>query len=160
MLFDEGLHLRLREGVHRLGQLEAVLGAPVLNELVGPEALVALPAVHQGIGEAAEHGRWPPTPRGSSGWRRPGPRCRDSPGRTSSTRPLDVVFQLHAQRAVVPGVGQAAVDLAAGVDKAPALAQGHDLSMVFSVLFIVLSPSIRNLFLAQNAEKPVFTNGL
>ena len=51
--------------------------------------------------------------------------------------PLDVVFQLHAQGAVVPGVGQSAVDLAAGVDEAPALAQGHDLIHgLFGVLHI------------------------
>ncbi|MPM88327.1 hypothetical protein SDC9_135429 [bioreactor metagenome] len=39
---------------------------------------------------------------------------------------LDVVFQLHAQRAVVPGVGQAPVNFAAGVYKAAPLAQGDD----------------------------------
>lgn len=54
MLFDKVLHLLLGEGVDGLGKLEAGLGAPVLNDLVGAEALVALAAVHQRIGEAAE----------------------------------------------------------------------------------------------------------
>ena len=38
-----------------------------------------------------------------------------------------IVFQFHAQGAVVPGVGKSAVDLAAGIDKAPAFAQRDDL---------------------------------
>ncbi len=54
VLFDKVLHLLLGEGVDGLGKLEAGLGAPVLNDLVGAEALVALAAVHQRIGEAAE----------------------------------------------------------------------------------------------------------
>ena len=37
-----------------------------------------------------------------------------------------VIFKLHAQRAVIPGVGQAAVDLAAGEDKPPGFAQADD----------------------------------
>ena len=41
--------------------------------------------------------------------------------------PFHVIFQLHAQRTVVPGVGQAAVNLGAGEDEAPIFAQGHDL---------------------------------
>ena len=40
MLFDKVLHLLLGEGVDGLGKLEAGLGAPVLNDLVGAEALV------------------------------------------------------------------------------------------------------------------------
>ena len=37
-----------------------------------------------------------------------------------------VVFKLHAQGAVVPGVGKPAVNLAAGEDKAPGLAEVDD----------------------------------
>ena len=69
--------------------------------------------------------------------------------------PLDVVFQLHAQGAVVPGVGQAAVDLAAGVDEAPALAQCHDLIHgLFGVLHIH-----KLLFALFCAEKNAEPNG-
>ena len=54
VLLNEVLHLLLGKGVDGLGQLKAVLGAPVLNELVGAEALVALPAVHQRVGKTAQ----------------------------------------------------------------------------------------------------------
>ena len=40
---------------------------------------------------------------------------------------LDVVFEFYAQRAVIPRVGEAAVDLAAGVNKAAPFAQSDDL---------------------------------
>ena len=40
---------------------------------------------------------------------------------------LHIVLQLHAQRTVVPGVGQTAVDLGAGKDEAAVFAQGNDL---------------------------------
>ena len=36
-----------------------------------------------------------------------------------------IVLQLNAQRTVIPGVGKAAINLAARENKAPALAQGH-----------------------------------
>ena len=51
--FDEVLHLRLREGVQGLLQGHAMLGGPILDELIRAEALLALPAVHQWVGKAA-----------------------------------------------------------------------------------------------------------
>src|SRR5690606_26445992 len=39
---------------------------------------------------------------------------------------LDVLLELHAERAVVPRRARAAVDLAAGEDEAPALAERDD----------------------------------
>ena len=39
---------------------------------------------------------------------------------------LDVVLELHPERAVVPGVGQAAVDFRAGINKAAPLGEGDD----------------------------------
>ena len=126
MLRDEGGHLLLAEGVYGFLQGEVVLLAPALNELISPEALLALLAVHQGIGEAAQM---------AGG--HPGLGVHEDGGVQAHVvgvllnellppGPLDIIFQLHAQGAVVPGVGQAAVDLAAGEDKAPALAQGDD----------------------------------
>ena len=41
--------------------------------------------------------------------------------------PLDIVLHLHAQGAVVPAVGKAAIDLTAGEYESPVLTQGHDL---------------------------------
>jgi len=127
VLLNKVLHLALGEGVDGLTQLEAVLRAPVLNELIRAEALVALAAVHQRIGEAAQMAA-----------RHPGLGIHQDrrveadvvgillhellpPG------VLDVLLQLRAERTVVPGVGKAAVDLAAGEHKAAVLAQGNDL---------------------------------
>ena len=127
LVLDEVLHLLLGEGVDGLGQLHAVGLAPVLDELIGAEALLALLAVHQGIGEAGQM---------SAGHPRLGVHedgCVLShvvgvllhelfpPGL------LDVVLQLHAQGAVVPCVGQASVDLGACEDDAAVFAQRHDL---------------------------------
>ena len=127
VLFDKVLHLLLGEGVDGLGKLEAGLGAPVLNDLVGAEALVALAAVHQRIGEAAEMAAC-----------HPGLRVHQDRGVKADVvgillhellppGVLDVLLELGAEGAVVPGVGKAAVDLAAGEDKAAVFAQRDDL---------------------------------
>ena len=39
---------------------------------------------------------------------------------------LDIIFKLNAERAVIPGVGETAVDLASGIYKSSALAKSHD----------------------------------
>ena len=140
LVLDEILHLLLGEGVDGLGQLHAVLAAPVLDELIGAEALLALLAVHQGVGEAGQMAAGHPR----LGVHEDGgvlphvvgvllhellPPCL-----------LDVVLQLHAQRAVVPGVGQAAVDLGACEDDAAVFAQRHDLVHgLFSVFHVLVS---------------------
>ena len=127
VVIDEGFHLILAHGVHGLGQGDAVLQRPFLNDLVRTEALLALLAVHQGIGEAAHMAGGHP----NLGVHQNGRVQTHVVGilldEFFPPGPFDIVFQLHAQRTVVPGVGQAAVDLAAGKDKAPALAQGNDL---------------------------------
>ena len=127
VLIHEVGHLILGEGVDGLGQLKAVLRAPVLNELVGAEALVALLAVHQRIGEAAQMAGGHP----GLGVHQDGGVQTHIVGvllhELLPPRLLDVVLQLHTQGAVVPGVGEAAVDLAAGEDEATALAQGNEL---------------------------------
>ena len=53
MLIDELLHLGLAQRVNALAEVEVILVAPVLDDLVGTEALMALLAVHQRVGEAA-----------------------------------------------------------------------------------------------------------
>ena len=126
VLVDKGLHLGLAHGVHAVAQVKAVFLAPVLDHLVGPEALLALLAVHQRVGEASHMaGGHPDLGVHQNGGVQPyvvGVLLDEflPPGL------LNVVFQLHAQRTVVPGVGQSAVDLAAGEDETPTLAQGHN----------------------------------
>ena len=123
---DEGDHLVIGHGLDvHVGH--GVLGQPALDELVGPEALLALPAVHQGIGEA-----------GQVAAGHPGLGVHEDGGVQAHVvgilldeflppGVLDILLQLRTQRAVVPGVGKAAVDLAAGEDKAAVFAQRDDL---------------------------------
>ena len=101
--------------------------APVLDELVGAEALLTLLTVHQRIGEAAQMAGGHP---GLGVHQDGGVQTHVVGVLLDELLPpglLDVVLQLHTQGAVVPGVGQAAVDLGAGEDEAAALAQGDDL---------------------------------
>ena len=135
VFLDEVLHLLLGEGVDGLGQLHAVLAAPILNELVRPEPLLALPAVHQRIGEAGQMAAGHP----GLGVHEDGGVLPHVVGvlldKFLPPGLLDVVLQLHAQGAVVPGVGQAAVDLAAGEDDAAVFAEGDDLVHRFFGVF-------------------------
>ena len=127
VLLDEVLHLLLGEGIDGLGQLHAVLAAPILNELVRPEPLLALPAVHQRIGEAGQMAAGHP----GLGVHEDGGVLPHVVGillnELLPPRLFDVVLQLHAQRTVVPGVGQTSVNFRAGKDEAPVFAQSHDL---------------------------------
>ena len=111
-----------------------ILLAPVLDDLVRPEALLALLAVHQRVGEAPHVAAGHP----NLGVHEDGGVQAHVIGvlldKLFPPRPFDVVLQLRAQGTVVPGVGQSAVDLAAGEDEAPALAQGHNF---FHSLFAV-----------------------
>ena len=140
MLLDEVLHLLLGERVDGLGQLDRLLMAELLDQLVGAEALLALAAVHQRIGEAREVAAGDPRLRVHED----GGVLADVVGvllhELLPPGLLDVVLQLDAEGAVVPRVGEAAVDLRPGEDKAAVFTT--ILSMVFSVLFMVLSPSI------------------
>ena len=127
MLCHESGHLLLAEGVNGLGQLEAVVLAPLFDELICAEAFLTFLAVHEGVREAAQMAGGDP-----------GLRIHEDGGVQTHVvgvllneflppSLLDVVFQLHTQRAVVPGVGQAAVDFAARENEAAAFAQGNDL---------------------------------
>ena len=127
VFLDKILHLLLRESVDGLGQLEAGLSAPVLDDLVGAEALVALAAVHQRIGEAAEVAARDPGLRVHQDRRVKADVVGVLLHELLPPGVLDVLLQLRAEGAVVPGVGKAAVDLAAGEDKAAVFAQCDDL---------------------------------
>ena len=138
VLLHKGLHLRLAHGVHAVAQLEAVLLTPVLDDLVGAEALLALLTVHQGVREAAHMaGGHPHLGIHQDG----GVQTHVIGVLLDKLLPpclLHIVFQFHTQRTVVPGVGQAAIDLRAGEDKSPSLAQSDDF---FHGLFTVFHVS-------------------
>ena len=145
VLLHKFLHLRLAQGVHGLAQVKVVLLAPVLDDFVRPEALLALLAVHEGVGEATHMaGGHPHLGVHEDG----GVQTHVVGVFLDELLPpglLHVVLQLHAQGAVIPSVGQAAVDLAAGEDEATALAQGHNLFHgLFAVFHMTQTPSFVN----------------
>jgi len=108
------------------GQVDAIGMVVVFDQLVGAVTALALLAVDQGIGKAADVAGSDP----GLGVHQDGAVDPDimgifldkflPPGR------LDVVFQQDTQRAVVPGIGQTAIDLRTWEDKATILSQGND----------------------------------
>lgn len=40
---------------------------------------------------------------------------------------LDIILKLHAERAIIPAIGESAIDFTAGIDKATPLAERDDL---------------------------------
>ena len=122
---DEGNQFLLAHGLH--GDIQALLPHIVLHQLVGPVAHFAGLAVDEGVVEGGDvaggHPHLGIHENGGVQAHVVGALLDEflPPG------PLHVVFQLHAQRTVIPAVGQAAVNLAAREHEAPALAQGHQL---------------------------------
>ena len=97
----------------------------ILDQLVGTEARLAGLAVHQRIVEAADVA-------GSHPHLAVHQDCAVQAGVIRALLHeflppglLDVVLEFHAERAEIPGVGQAAVDLRACEDEAAILAQRH-----------------------------------
>ena len=108
-------------------RIDVHLGVLVSNELIGAVTGLAGLAVEQRVGEACH-----------MAGRDPGLRVHDD-GRVEADvvraflheflEPglFDVVLELNAERAVVPAVGQTAVDLGACEDKTTVFAEGNDL---------------------------------
>ena len=96
-------------------------------QVVLAEALVAVEALHERIGEPARRGRWPP--------RRAGDMMTAASRPTTSSRSCtidappgvaDVATQFDAERAVVPGRAQPAVDLGGLERDPPSFGEGGD----------------------------------
>ena len=154
VLLDEVLHLLLGERVDGLGQLDRLLMAELLDQLVGAEALLALAAVHQRIGEAREVAAGDPRLRVHED----GGVLADVVGvllhELLPPGLLDVVLQLDAEGAVVPRVGEAAVDLRPGEDKAAVFTQGNDfVHGLFGVVHVTIS-FYHNFFRKQIKKRP------
>ena len=140
VLIDELLHLGLAQRVNALAEVEVILVAPVLDDLVGTEALLALLAVHQRVGETAYVTRGNPSHGVHENSGVEADVVRAFLYELLAPRRLDVVFELDAERTVVPGVRKAAVDLRAGVHEATALAQGNDFFHCFFAVVHFQSP--------------------
>ena len=118
----------------------------VLDKIVGAVTGFALLAVHQRIGKSAQMSRGDP-----------GLGVHKNCGVKTNVvlvllhklfKPslLDVVFKRHTERTVIPGIGESAVNLRAGIYKASALAERNDF---FHCLFGVLHK--RTSFLCLNS---------
>ncbi len=141
MLGDELLHLLV---IHRSDiQIELVLEDVVLDELIRAETLVALLAVHQRIVEPAH-----------MPGRDPGFRVHENGAVQTDVIaalgdefappcPFDIVFELDAQRAVIPCIGEAAVDFRAGENKASIFRQRDDFIHCFFASLHTKPPKIR-----------------
>ena len=110
-----------------VGPAGRILAGLLLNELVRTVTGFAVLAVHQRVGKAADMAGSNPGGRVHQDRRVQADVIRTLLHKLLAPRGLDVVLELHAERAVVPGVGQAAVDLRAGVYEAATLTQGNDL---------------------------------
>ena len=138
MLLHKGLHPLLRPAVDAFLQGNSLLLAVILDQLVGPKTLMTLPAIHERIGEAAQMAACYPGLRIH----------QNSAVHAHIIRILlyeflppglfHIVFQLHTQIAVIPGVCQAPIDLRAGIHEPSGLCQRYDL---FHCLFHNISSS-------------------
>ena len=140
---DKGYQILVGHGLH-IDVRPALLPAPGLNELVGPVAHFAGLAVDEGIVEG-----------GHMSGGHPDFRVHQDGGIQAHVigiflhkffppGPLYIVLEFHAQGTVVPRVGKAAVDLASGIDEAPAFAESddlfHGLLCVFHHKTLLISP--------------------
>ena len=131
MLCDEGVHLVEAHGVH------VDLGVLVADQLVGPVAGLAGPAVQQRVGEAGHM---------AGGAHVVGALLHE----LFQPCLFDVVLELDAQGAVVPAVCQTAVDLGAGEDIAPVLAEIDDhIKGLFALFHNCYILSVRGWFAAS-----------
>src|SRR5260221_8259930 len=107
----------------RLGELAAALGASAALDVVGAEALLAVFAVDQRVGEILQMARGFP---GARMLQDGAVEADDIAARRHHRAPprlLDVALELNAERAVIPGRTEAAVDIAGRKDDPAALAE-------------------------------------
>ena len=121
-------------GLH-IDVLNAVGSEVALNELIRPVPHFAGLAVNQRIVEGIDMARGHP----DLGIHQDGSVLthivRTLLDKLLPPGPLHIVFQLHTQRAIVPGVGQPTVNFRAGKYKAPIFAQGYNLLHGFIRIF-------------------------
>ena len=144
VLGDEGVHLVKAHGVH------VDLGVHIPDQLVGAVAGLAGLAVQQRVGEAGHMAGGDPGlgvhDDGSIQAHVVGALLHEllQPGL------LDVVLELHAQGAVVPAVGQTAVNLGTGEDIAAVLAEIDDhIKGLFALFHNCYILSVRGWFAAS-----------
>ena len=130
MLIDESIHLFKAHGIH------VYFGMLFADQLVSAVTCLTALAVQQRIGKASHMAGGDP-----------GLGIHDDSGIQADIQAvflnelfqpclLHVVLELNTQGAVVPAVGQAAVDLTACIHKAAILTQGHNAVEILFAVFI------------------------
>ena len=141
VLGNELVHFLKAHGIH----IDTLAGLGGLNELVRPLTGAAALAVHQGVREVAHVAGGDP---GLGVHQNGGIQAHVVGGLLNKLlHPslFDVVFEFHTQGAVVPGVGQAAVNLRAAVDEAPVFAEIDDHIQSLFAVFHKIDSSRRNI---------------
>ncbi|MPM89197.1 hypothetical protein SDC9_136305 [bioreactor metagenome] len=119
------------------------VAARIFNQLVGAVAGLAVFAVHQRVRKAAHVAAGHPYLRVHQNGRVQPDVVRRLLHELFPPRAFHVVFKLDAQRAVVPRVGKAAIDLTAGKNKPPVFAKGnYFVHRLLGVIHLVLFPPI------------------
>ena len=127
MLVNISLHLLLGPGIHRTLRRNLIFLHIIFNQLIRTETGLTALAIHQRIRKASQVS-------GSH------PSLGVHKNRTVHTYivgillykllppgTLYIVLKLHTQITVIPGIGEAAVDLGAGINKSPSLCQSRNL---------------------------------
>ena len=100
---------------------------PLLDQVIGPEAALAGFAIDQRIVEIDDVAGCLPDARVHQDAGVEADHVAPALDEGPPPELLDVVLELDAERAVVPGVGQSAVDIRAGKDESAPLAERDDL---------------------------------
>ena len=126
MFFNEIHHFFLIPAVNGAVQLYAVVRSVIFNYFVRTETLVAFLTVHQRIGKAAQMAAGHPCLRVHENGAVNTHIIRISGDEFLPPCLLHIIFQLHAQVAVIPCIGKASVNFGPGVYKASRFGQSHN----------------------------------
>ena len=131
VVFNEGFHLSLSKSIYGLFKNVSCLCAPIFDQLISTESLLAFAAVHERIGEASEMSRGYPRLRIHKYRRILTDIIRIFLNEFFPPCAFDVVFQLNSERTIVPCVGKSAVNFGSGKDETAVFAQRDDLFHCF-----------------------------
>ena len=153
MLFDKFHHLFLRPGIYASFNLDPMLCTVVLDQLICTETLMALLTVHQRIRKSAQVTRSYPCLRIHKNRTVYAYIVGRLLNKFLPPRSFYVVFQLHTQVSIVPGICQTTVNLRARIDESSGFCQSnnffhcffHNYSpKFFNVLNCLVSPAVIN----------------
>ena len=102
-------------------------GVPLMRGIIGAEAVLAVPAIHERVGEAGHVAGRLPHPGVHEDGRVEALDVVAGVDHRAPPAVFDVLLELDAERAVIPDRTQAAIDLRGLEDESAALAEGDQL---------------------------------